>query len=591
MKSMLNNLRNIKKATSLAFSIAPYLIGLDTFFIICSGVVSVFSIKILAAFFSKAIENVKNGTFSGIVPAFVLVVLTYFCVEIIAATIDFLDFRIEKTFTNVLSEKLHDKVARFNAIKFEDTKFIEKVQMAQDGIYSLDYYFFNLIGLLLKDIPYLLFLSVYLFSLRPVLSMIPLALFVPTVFAQFLNMSERKKLNDGTVHIKRKLHHYEEILCGERYIKDTRGFGAFWHFFELHVKLFKELQLKQWKTGVRSQIFVTISRALSLIGYYAVLGLLFDSVVLGYIDVGEFAAVFSYIGRIDSALNNIVNNRFATLLSVEYNGVNRYIELLDEEEENWGSCICERITSVDLKNVSFSYPGSASKAIDNICMNIKRGDVIAIVGENGSGKTTLANLILGIYRPTAGTVQFNEFGSDKYDCQSFYKNMSAIFQNFYKYLFSLKRNITISELSIPENSTKVEKSMREAGVDYSKKRYPNGYDTILSKKFGGTDLSGGEWQRIAIARGVYRDSNIIVLDEPTAAIDPIEESRVYNNFRMICKGKITILITHRLGAVKLASKIIFMKDGKILEAGTHEDLLRRNGEYAELYRIQSQWYQ
>lgn len=582
---------NIKRVISLAFSISPLLIGLDTFFILCSSIISVLSVKVSSLFYSKSIESVKNATFDGIIPVFISFVLIYFLMEIIAGLIDFVDFRIEKKFVNALSEKLHIKVSKFNAIKFEDPKFLEKLQLASDGIYSVDYYFFNLVGLVIKDFPYLIFLAVYLFTLRPVLCIIPFVIFIPIIITQLLNMTERKKLNDDTIYMKRKLNHYEEILCGESYVKDTRCLGIFGHFYKLHSDLFKELQSKQWKTNVRTQIYAIFSKLLNLIGYYAVLWLLFDSVMLGYIYVGEFAAVFAYIGKISSTLNNIVNNRFSTLLSSEYNGINYFIELLDEEEDNWGKISCECINSIDLQNVSFSYPGSANKAVKNISINIKKGEVIAIVGENGSGKTTLAKLLLGLYHPTNGEIMYNGQESNTYARISFYKNASAIFQNYYKYLFSLKKNIIISDLSIPEDLKKMESSMCKSGFSFDNERFFNGYDTILSKKFGGTELSGGEWQRLAIARGFYRDSNMIVLDEPTSAIDPIEEARVYNSFSAICRGKTAILITHRLGAVKLANRIFFMKNGEILEEGTHLELLQRNGEYAELYRIQSQWYQ
>lgn len=582
---------NVKKVASLAISIAPLLIGLDILFIMCSSILSVWSVKVSALFYSKSIENVKNNTFDGIIPVFISFVIIYIAVEIISALIDFVDFRIEKKFVNSLSEKFHIKVSKFNAIRFEDSNFLEKLQRAEGGIYSMDYYFFNLVGLVIKDIPYLMFLSVYLFTMRPVLCIIPFVIFIPIIGNQFLNMIEKKKINDDTIYINRKVGHYEDILCGETYVKDTRCFGIFGHFYKLHLDLFKELQSKQWKMNVRMQIYSTISKLLNLIGYYVVLWLLFDSVVLGYINVGEFAAVFAYIGKINSVLDNIVTNRFSTLLSFKYNGINYFVDLLDEEEENWGKTNCECISSIVMQNVSFVYPGSVSKAINDININIKRGEIIAIVGENGSGKTTLSKLLLGLYHPSNGKILYNGFEANAYTSTSFYKNSSAIFQNYYKYLFSLKENITISDLSIDQDIKKMENSIYMAGFNYNNERFSNGYDTILSKKFGGTELSGGEWQRLAIARGFYRDSNMIVLDEPTAAIDPIEEARVYNSFREICRGKTAIMITHRLGAVKLAHRILFMKNGKIVEDGTHEELLKRGGEYAELYRLQSQWYQ
>jgi ATP-binding cassette subfamily B protein len=167
------------------------------------------------------------------------------------------------------------------------------------------------------------------------------------------------------------------------------------------------------------------------------------------------------------------------------------------------------------------------------------------------------------------------------------KKISGVFQNFQKYKMSLKDNIIISE-SDESKENKVEECL--SNVDINVKDFPDGIQTVLSTEFGGIDVSGGQWQRLAIARGFYKDSEIIVLDEPTAAIDPLEEYEVYNNFKKIAKNKIALLVTHRMGSCKIADRIIVVDDGQIVEEGTHEELMNKNGYYHKMYEAQAQWY-
>ena len=286
----------------------------------------------------------------------------------------------------------------------------------------------------------------------------------------------------------------------------------------------------------------------------------------------------------------MVVNRIGNLLSYDYNGIKYFINFLDEKEEEQGEKEYAFQQNIELKNVSFTYPGRTEKSLEDINLTINKGEIIAFVGVNGSGKSTLAKILLGLYNPTDGSIEYDHLKKQAYSKKSFYHNKSAIFQNYYKYLFCLKDNVSISQPQMDDDLERVKLACQKADLDYKSNSFPDGLDTILSKQFGGIDLSGGEWQRVAIARGFYRNCDFIILDEPTSAIDPIEEANVYRKFVEISKGKTTVIITHRLGAVKIADRIIVLKSGKIAEEGTHSQLMNKNGEYAELYNLQSQWY-
>jgi len=243
-----------------------------------------------------------------------------------------------------------------------------------------------------------------------------------------------------------------------------------------------------------------------------------------------------------------------------------------------------------LSNVSFKYPNAEKQAVKNVSFTFKKGETLAIVGENGSGKSTLIRLICGLYLPDEGSVRINGTDTRELTGKALYENTSAVFQKYQKYQMLLDENITISESGKEYDEAVLDGICEMAGVDKSESAFPNGYKTMLSREFDGVDLSGGQWQRVAIARGFFRSHNLIILDEPTAAIDPYEETRIYNRFAEISKNKSAVIVTHRLGSVKLADRIIVMKDGEVVQIGTHEKLINVEGEYKRLYEAQEQWY-
>jgi ATP-binding cassette subfamily B protein len=246
--------------------------------------------------------------------------------------------------------------------------------------------------------------------------------------------------------------------------------------------------------------------------------------------------------------------------------------------------------NISLNNVSFTYPSAEQKAVDNVTFTVKPGETVAVVGENGSGKTTLVRLITGLYLPDSGDILYGCTSTKTISARSLFKNISAVFQKFQRYQMTLRENIGISDTAKQADDTELDKICAQAGIEKDGSSLPNGYDTMLSREFDGVDLSGGQWQRAAIARSFFRPHQFIVLDEPTAAIDPIEETKIYNRFAEISKGKTAVIVTHRLGSVKLADRILVMKQGRLIEQGTHTELMDINGEYFRLYKSQEQWY-
>lgn len=256
--------------------------------------------------------------------------------------------------------------------------------------------------------------------------------------------------------------------------------------------------------------------------------------------------------------------------------------LSNQIEEGW---------DISVQNLEFTYPNSERKVLRGINLHLKEGEKIAIVGENGSGKSTLINLLCGLEEPDNGKIQYGKMDlKDNVDYVQ--DHISVAFQKYSRYEDTIRNNVIISMLDKEVDEKQFDAVCKKTGVDDIAKMQKNGYDEILGIfSEDGNNLSGGEWQKIVLARAAYKDNaKIMILDEPTAALDPVAETKLYEKFADIVKDKTLILISHRLGICKLVDRIVVMKDGVIIEEGTHKTLLNNNGYYAELYRSQAQWY-
>ena len=248
-------------------------------------------------------------------------------------------------------------------------------------------------------------------------------------------------------------------------------------------------------------------------------------------------------------------------------------------------------TGIVFNNVNFQYTTTTRQALKDINLTIKPGEVIALVGENGSGKTTLIKLLCRLYEPTSGRITLDGINLCDFDITQLRRQFSVIFQDYVKYHFSAQDNIWLGNIDTPQNTDKIIAAARSSGADDVIKRLPQGYETMLGKWFEqGEELSIGQWQKVALARAFLRDSQVIVLDEPTSAMDPKAEYEVFEKFRQLIKNQAAILISHRLSTVKMADRIYVMDKGRIIESGTHEELIQLGGSYEFLFETQAKQY-
>jgi ATP-binding cassette subfamily B protein len=246
---------------------------------------------------------------------------------------------------------------------------------------------------------------------------------------------------------------------------------------------------------------------------------------------------------------------------------------------------------IEFRDVSFSYPGGGRAILKNLNLFLKPDERIALIGENGEGKTTIVKLLTRLYDPTFGQILLDGVDLRDYDLEDYSSNIAVIFQDFMRYDMTAWENIAVGQIGTRENLDQVELAAQKSLAEGVIKKLPNGYNQMLGRRFEtGVDLSGGEWQKVALARAYLRDAQILVLDEPTAALDARSEHEVFERFAELTKGKMALLISHRFSTVKMADRIIVLEHGVIAEEGRHDQLMAHGGRYAEMFELQASSY-
>lgn len=376
------------------------------------------------------------------------------------------------------------------------------------------------------------------------------------------------------------------------FAKDIRMFGlADWLTKKIRelkaerIEAQKKNQLMWLHASWASSVIFAISQALT----YA---WLFYMVYNGQITVGNFSlylgsavTLYSYLGTVFQTMTSL----FET--SREVDDFRSFLDFKSDKNEQGEDLPELSEYNFEFKNVSFKYPRSESYALKNLSLKLESGKKLAVVGLNGAGKTTFIKLLLRLYEPCEGEILLNGVNIRKYNKESYYKLFSPVFQNVELFAFPLAENVS---MDTPENTDKkkAEKCLSDAGFAEKLSELPKGVDTEILKVIydDGVDLSGGEKQKLALARALYKDAPVVILDEPTAALDALAESRLYESFDKLIGGKTAVYISHRLSSTQFCSEVAMFRDGEMVEYGTHKELMRSGGAYAEMFKIQAQYY-
>ena len=429
-------------------------------------------------------------------------------------------------------------------------------------------------------------------SINAWFSVIAVSFLVIGIIIEMKSVSYNKQIRKDTTFDSRLAEYYDSMFVGNN--RDTRLLGLTDTFIEryiYHNRQATDIQRYLWKKkdSINAMIFPVANKAASLV--IILLGLFLIS--RGKLEIGLFYTAWSLSSNSVSQSQNLQRafSSYSDAVTIAFEAhmfIEKYIETSNMRDSEFS----DDSAPVEIEHLTFSYRNQDT-VLNDISLSIKRGESIALVGENGSGKSTLIKCILGLYKPTDGRVRL--FGTDasKIPEEDIGKRVGVTFQDFNKYTFSLRENVGFGDLSKIYNDVEIKEAIRKAGAQDILEQCHGDLSTVLDRALDsdGTALSGGQWQKLALARTYLSDKDIMIFDEPGAALDPFSELEQFEEIRSKMKGKTSILVSHRIGFARMADRIIVLKNGKIVESGCHGFLMEQNGEYAHLYNEQKQWYE
>lgn len=538
--------------------------------------------------------------FNTIIMYTVIICLIMMILDVISTTCyNSFEFEYRKT-EGYVEKKRMDKLFHTDFKNMESPDFLDYAQRAKTalnrgkGFHGVLYQSRNFIAQ-----GTLMILSAALIGIQNLLMMI---IFIVISFgivkiSSFFTKRDKIKFSDAMAPTWRKMNYLESTTKNFDFAKDIRLFNmsnAFFNQLSGVNETYKELNRKHhnrmvlWEVSLGSVLIVQKILMYTWLVYNVVTGAYQISDFVLYVGlVSTFHASVGYVNWIysDMRTNSLMINDYRNFVDWKEDR-----ETADEKDGH--------ITEINLdkfefrfENVSFKYPGHDNYVLKNVNLTIKNGAKLAVVGVNGAGKTTFIKLMMKLYEPSEGRILLNDVDIKEYNREEYFKLFSPVFQNVECFAMPIYQNISFAEED-KTDMNKINEVLEQSGLSEKINSYEKGIHTNLLKIFDkeGIDLSGGEKQRLAMARALYKDGKVVILDEPTAALDALAEDRMYREFKNMIYGKTAVFISHRLGSTRFCDKIAMFEDGTIVEEGTHEELMAKNGKYAYMFGIQSQYY-
>jgi len=506
---------------------------------------------------------------------------------------DFADTLLADRYVKYISVRLMKQASSLDLATYEDPGFHDKLERAR--VQATDrLLLIQQLGRLLQQIIATLALAAGIFVFMPWLLVLLLLCVVPAFLGEshfaFLGYS----LAFRQTPVKREMDYLRYLAVSKESVKELKVFGLHNYLTERFSKLADRIFSENVGLARRRFLASSFLTLVSTVGYYGAYIYVVSETLRGRISVGtlqflagSIAAASLNLQSIFSAFSGIADQSLFLSDLLTFLGLQPTIR----SKSNGLPCPRPMRWGIEFRNVSFAYPGTQRLVLRNLNLTLHQGERIALIGENGEGKTTIVKLLTRLYDPTEGAIYLDGVDLREYDLDDYTNQVAVIFQDFMRYDMTARENIAIGRVGESHNLEEVVAAARKSKADDVVRKLEAGYEQMLGRRFdGGVDLSGGEWQKVALARAYLRDAQILILDEPTASLDAKSEQQVFQQFAELTQNKLSLLISHRFSTVRMADRIVVLENGRIAEEGHHDQLMARDGRYAQMFDMQASSY-
>jgi ATP-binding cassette subfamily B protein len=507
--------------------------------------------------------------------------------------VDYCDTLLADKFIRHISVRIMYHASRLDLASYEDPLFHDKLERAR--VQATDRLgMVQQLGRLVQQVITTVSLAASILFFSPWLLVVLIACVIPAFLGEshfaFLGYAQAFRQTP----VKRQIDYLRFLGASKDSAKELKLFGLSKYLTDRFQKLSDDIFVQNVSLAKRRLLASSLLSLLTTMGYYGAYAYVILETVRGEMTVatlvfltGAIAGASANLQMIFSTFSSIADQSLFLTDLLQFFAVRPTVF----SKPNAIKTPRPIKQGIEFRDVTFSYPGSDRPILRNLNLFLKPDERIALIGENGEGKTTIVKLLTRLYDPTAGQILLDGIDLREYDLDDYASNIAVIFQDFMRYDMTAWENIAVGQIGARENLDQVELAAKKSLAEGVIKKLPNGYDQMLGRRFEtGVDLSGGEWQKVALARAYLRDAQILVLDEPTAALDARSEHEVFERFAELTKGKMALLISHRFSTVKMADRIIVLEKGVIAEQGRHDQLMAHGGRYAEMFELQASSY-
>jgi ATP-binding cassette, subfamily B, bacterial len=513
--------------------------------------------------------------------------------SLLSRTIDFLDALLADKYTRYVSIRVMKHASELDLIAYEDPIFYDRLERAR--VQATDRLgMIQSIGRLIQQMVTAISLSIYIVAYSPWL----LLLLVAGVLPAFLGESHFAFLgyakNFRQTPIRRQLDYLRVLGGSKEAAKELKLFGLKNFLTDRFTRLWDQIYEENVDLSRRRLIAGALLSLLGTVGYYSAYVYVIWRALVGAISIGTLTALTGAIVQVSSNIQQI----FSTLSGIAdqalfLTDLLAFFEMQPTIRSKPNALPAPRPISrgFEFRNVSFCYPGTSRLVLDRLNFQLRPGERLALIGENGQGKTTIVKLITRLYDPTEGQILLDGVDLREYDLEDLYREIGVIFQDFMRYELTARENIAVGKIEQVGDLHLLQNAAFKSLAHEVVEKLPSRYEQMLGRRFeGGVDLSGGEWQKLALARAYLRDAQLLILDEPTASLDARSECEVFQRFAELTAGKMALFISHRFSTVRMADRIVVLENGRIAEEGSHDELASLGGRYAEMFEMQAASY-